>query len=373
MGDETGLYNYTKIIPVAGAPTPAPAPAALPRAPPSSALISHRLCPETGRWRGAASVLGVLLCMIVGPALPALAAAAAWRGHTALAAALVVFIAVLLTTGAHSPRLCAAYLRAAGWFDAVWMHLTPEALANMKKSPSVWCMHPHGTCVGFGFSLNGAVRFKAGDDTQYAPAPLLEAVDERRRQQCDGVMAPVLFRIPLLRQVLLGFGCATPATKKETLGLLARGIDFGILPGGMEEVALYEEGHDRIYIKKRAGFIKYALMHGFNLMPAYTFGESDLYRSLRHPLYRKLCHFTLSKGGFVVPCFWGPRWWCPLLPRDDVPLHTVIAEPVQLPLIPNPTNEDVAHWHAKYVAAVVAIYDGHKVRFGYGDRALEVF
>ena len=52
-------------------------------------------------------------------------------------------------------------------------------------------------------------------------------------------------------------GCATPATKKETLGLLARGIDFGILPGGMEEVALYEEGHDRIYIKKRAGFIKY--------------------------------------------------------------------------------------------------------------------
>ena len=105
----------------------------------------------------------------------------------------------------------------------------------------------------------------------------------------------------------------------------------------------------------------------------YTFGESDLYRSLRHPLYRKLCHFTLSKGGFVVPCFWGPRWWCPLLPRDDVPLHTVIAEPVQLPLIPNPTNEDVAHWHAKYVAAVVAIYDGHKVRFGYGDRVLEVF
>ena len=67
-------------------------------------------------------------------------------------------------------------------------------------------MHPHGTCIGFGFSLNGAVRFKAGDDTQYAPAPLLEAVDERRRQQCDGVMAPVLFRIPLLRQVLLGFG-----------------------------------------------------------------------------------------------------------------------------------------------------------------------
>ena len=58
------------------------------------------------------------------------------------------------------------------------MHLTPEALAAMKASPSVWCMHPHGTCIGFGFSLNGAVRFKAGDEARYAPAQLLAAVDE---------------------------------------------------------------------------------------------------------------------------------------------------------------------------------------------------
>jgi len=233
-------------------------------------------------------------------------------------------------------------------------------------------MHPHGTCIGFGFSLNGAVRFKAEDDARYAMPELLAAVDEGRRRRCDGVMAPVLFRIPLLRQVLLGFGCATPATKTCMHDLMARGIDFGILPGGMEEVALYEKGRDRVYLAKRAGFVKYALQHGMNLQPAYTFGESDLYTALRHPLYRKLCIFTLKTFGAILPVFWGPYWWCFLLPARGVPLHTVAAAPVQLPRIPEPTKEDVAKWHAAYVDAVRAIYDTYKERFGYGDRELEV-
>ena len=73
---------------------------------------------------------------------------------------------------------------------------------------------------------------------------------------------------------------------------------------------------DRVFIRKRAGFIKYALQHGYNLQPAFTFGESDIYASLQHPLYRRLCLFTLKHAGFVIPVFWGPRWYCPLLPRD---------------------------------------------------------
>ena len=45
----------------------------------------------------------------------------------------------------------------------------------------------------------------------------------------------------------------------------------------MEEVALYTKGRERAYLKKRAGFIKYALQHGYLVQPAYTFGESDMY------------------------------------------------------------------------------------------------
>lgn len=339
---------------------------------PASPLVSHRLEPKAGKWRGALSIVAILGCMVLGPCLPVAAVVALWCGYTTLAAALATFVAISLTTGAHSPKLCAAYLKAAGWFGGgVWLHVSREALQCMGgPAPTLWCMHPHGTSIGFGFSLNGAVRFKTGDD-KHAPPEIVENVPAKRRATCDGVMAPVLFRIPLLRQILLGFGCATPATKERMCDLMKRGIDFGILPGGMHEVALYARGRDRIY--SRPGFIKYALQHGVCLLPAFTFGESDLYQSLQVPLYRSLCHFTLTRFGFILPCFWGPRWWCPLLPRDDVALNTVVAEPIPLPRIPNPTCADVEQWHGTYVSALQRLYDAHKAQFGHHGRELEGF
>ena len=339
---------------------------------PFSALISHQLEPDAGKIRGALSIVAILGCMVLGPCLPVAALIALCRGYATLATMLVTFVAITLTTGGHSPKLCAAYLKAAGWFPEVWLHVTRDALAAMRGPAStLWCMHPHGTSIGFGFSLNGAVRFKTGDDMRYAPRELVEGVPSERRATCDGVMAPVLFRIPLLRQILLGFGCATPATKRRMCDLMNRGIDFGILPGGMHEVALYEKGRDRIYT--RPGFVKYALQHGVCLLPAFTFGESDLYTNLRAPLYRRVCEFTLMRFGFIIPVFWGPRWWCPLLPRDDVALHTVVAEPVRLPRIENPTRSDVEKYHGAYVTALTRLYDTHKAQFGYHDRELEVF
>eukprot|EP00964_Phaeocystis_antarctica_P100375 scaffold66031_cov35-Phaeocystis_antarctica.AAC.1 len=84
---------------------------------------------------------------------------------------------------------------------------------------------------------------------------------------------------------------------------------FGIIPGGSEEVtharlllptayyplttccllpthhlllatssycvALHASGRENLYLRHRAGFIKYALRHGYTLVIAFSFGESD--------------------------------------------------------------------------------------------------
>jgi len=74
-------------------------------------------------------------------------------------------------------------------------------------------MHPHGTSIGFGFSLNGAVRLRSEDEATYLPKEMVEGISLARLRRADGVQAPVMFNIPLLRSALKGFGCCTPATK----------------------------------------------------------------------------------------------------------------------------------------------------------------
>ena len=182
--------------------------------------------------------------------------------------------------------------------------------------------------------------------------------------------APVLFNVPLLRHILLAFGCCVPATKAGVRRLLTERTTFGIIPGGSEEVAIHQPGRENLYLKKRAGFLKYALQHGYTVVIAFTFGESDLYSSLS--ALRPLNLWLVKRFGFVLPVFCG-SWFFPLLPRRDVPLHTVFGKALVLPRLDDPTAEQVAEWHATYMRELEDLYESHKAQFGYADRKLTFF
>jgi len=338
-------------------------------------LVTHRIPSEDGSigssWKGAWVITIVLGYLAVGPLLLVWIPALALLGYFKIAGTLAAFIAAHMILARPSSSWCLWYLQAAAWFrKGVYLHFEKRAIRAIGKSPSLWCMHPHGTSVGFGFSLNGSVRFRAHQPDKYVPLELQQVLSLERQLSCVGVMAPVLFRIPLFRNLLLGFGCCTPATKQGMNSLFLRRLDFGMLPGGMEEVALYTFQQEHVFLSPRKGFIKYALQHGYLLIPGYTFGECDLYQSMTSGAQLRL--WMQRHLGFVVPFFWGPLWYAPWLPRRDVALQTVMGAPVQLPRIEDPSEADVAIWHASYVAALKEVFDTHKGRFGYGDRELEI-
>jgi hypothetical protein len=52
---------------------------------------------------------------------------------------------------------------------------------------------------------------------------------------------------------------------------------MGVLVGGEHEQMTAKPGRHEIFIKKRKGFIKLALEYGVPIVPAYAFGETDLY------------------------------------------------------------------------------------------------
>jgi hypothetical protein len=172
-------------------------------------------------------------------------------------------------------------------------------------------------------------------------------------------------------------------------------VPFGILPGGSEEIVLSEAGKENVFVKNReaclpwmpaltlpmqplspdtphtgAGFIKYALEYGYTIAIGYTFGESDNYTTF--PYFKATRLRILKMTKFIPFLAWG-KWYCPVLPRNDHPLNTVIGNPIHLPKISKPTTEDVEKYHAIYIEKLVDLFERNKARFGYGDRTLNLY
>lgn len=281
------------------------------------------------------------------------------------AAAIMAYPFVVPPESLYSPRFCRFVLAQAGWLKggaSLWASDDVVGLERLDEGVMV-AYHPHGL-IPCGFCLNGAIRGRARDSATYLPSWLPMSAN------VSGVQAPVLFRIPLLRHILLACGCCVPATKAGMRRLFAERVTFGIVPGGSEEVAIHEPGRENLYLRKRAGFLKYALQHGYTVVIAFSFGESDLYSSVK--ALRPLNLWLVKKLGFVLPIFCG-SWFCPLLPRRDVPLHTVFGKALVLPKIEDPTPEQVETWHATYMRELEAVFERHKAQFGYEDRKITFF
>ncbi|CAE7807011.1 DGA1, partial [Symbiodinium sp. CCMP2456] len=335
------------------------------RPPMSDALHSHRIGGEGGSLDyliGASAhllVWGGLQLGALSPVLTLCLWRVDWRAGLCF---LVLALFTVLCPARHSKHFCRFYLKAASTVGGATAWVPDSIMQLLQGRSYLVCFHPHGV-LPLGFSFNAALRVKAQQPEIYLPESFHFPED------CDGVQAPVLWRLPFFAPMLRMWDCCTPATKENMKKLLAAGTAFGIIPGGSEDVAIHEHGKENVYINSRYGFIKYSLQHGYCLVIAYTFGETDQYHSLTW--LRPLNLWLVKTFGFVVPVFWG-KAFCPLLPRGGG-LNTVYGKALHLPTIPNPTLEDLVHWHGVYVEALVTLFDEYKCRFGYGDRELRCF
>ncbi|CAE8637060.1 unnamed protein product [Polarella glacialis] len=162
---------------------------------------------------------------------------------------------------------------------------------------------------------------------------------------------------------------ADSATKEVIMEAMKRGDSLALLPGGFQEAVICARGKDRVYIKKRAGFVKYCLQHGYRITPVYNFGESDCYHT-----FRPFLSIRLWLAGQNIPAsimFGNP--FCPLLPLRSTSLHSVVGPPLELPQIADPTREQVAEWHNKYMEALTTLFDKHKAETGRPDAVLELW
>lgn len=230
---------------------------------------------------------------------------------------------------------------------------------EVRAVPTVLAVHPHGSfCMGWAVLYSQAVL--------------------RHVSWC---FAPVLYSSPVFRAFTSLIGRPASASKEAFIQLMRKRETIAILPGGFEEAAISCTATDRVYLKRRTGWVKYALQHGYSLTPVFCFGERECYATLEGlaPLRLWLGRTLGLPGTLLSMLLVFPRgvWWCPILPRDTR-LHVVVGAPVHPPkqvashaTPAQVTDELVRDFHSRYVTALVALYDAHKGAY-YGDEHMQL-
>ncbi|KAF7235221.1 2-acylglycerol O-acyltransferase 3 [Varanus komodoensis] len=178
-----------------------------------------------------------------------------------------------------------------------------------------------------------------------------------------------LFYLPVYRDYMMSSGMV-PVHKRSLDSLLRGGPGRAvvIVVGGAAESLDCAPGEHRVHLLRRRGFVRLALQHGYgaDLVPVYSFGENDIFQQVRFPegsCGRWLQLRFKQLTGFAPCIFRGrslfsSRLWG-ILPLAS-PITVVVGKPISVPRRPQPTEEEVKHFHALYVEALQQLFEEHK-------------
>lgn len=177
--------------------------------------------------------------------------------------------------------------------------------------------------------------------------------------------APALYVSPFFRFFSRCVGNPGSAAKFAMISYMKAKSSLALPPGGFEEATLTSLENDRVFIKRRTGFIRLCLKFGIQVRPVYVFGEKSCYWNIQGKFSQRL---ALNRYGLPTILTWGHPL-LPLVPKEGVDLRIVVGAPLVLPMIENPTQQDVQVWHDKYMVALAKLFNDHKEQAYGPDKA----
>jgi len=179
--------------------------------------------------------------------------------------------------------------------------------------------------------------------------------------------ANVIFRVPLLRDVVMWAGARNVSRKSFLRSLRERGAVV-LCPGGQAELVEHVGGVDDHVVTlctRHKGFIRIAIEEGAHLVPVFVFGESQAVRNIIK--WKSAQRWTTKRLGFPMPFL--PAGYKGFLPLPaPLPLSFVVGQPVEVPP-PSPdgvaAEEDVARVCVEYYAKVEELFHRYKASSGF--------
>jgi len=198
--------------------------------------------------------------------------------------------------------------------------------------PSIYAMCPHGE-----FSVGSIIQ-----------TLINEYINGENIQM---LVSPKSFYIPVYNLFLKLVGCksldAKGAVLSSTIGKLRRSV--GLLPSRNNDSD--DSKSVSITIKNSKDFIRTALIEGTQIIPCYTFGNTQLFQ-------HKKTIFFWSNGRFGLP-----------IPVRH-PLLTIIGRPIQCPHTTKPSAELVHEYHDIYLSEIRRIFETYKNTYGWNEKKL---
>jgi len=265
---------------------------------------------------------------------------AIYHRKVALYSSIIIFTLSLLTPSAFMPSACSHYLSTLllkyHSYRAAWTSSLPTDRPCIIVSP------PHGL-FPFGALL------------------ALLSFPRTSKRYVRGLAATALLNFPFIGHLLKKCGVidASRSSVQKHLSSFAPPpldsspksitIDVGISSGGIAEI--YEtktwwkdNSHSEcIILRRRGGIAKLALETGSYLVPSYHFNNLNGCLSVWYDRFGVL--ETVSRFLRVsIVFFWG-RFGLPVPYR--VPLFAVLGDPIPVPLVPNPTKDQIVDYLGK--------------------------
>eukprot|EP00930_Biecheleria_cincta_P059312 TRINITY_DN45059_c0_g1_i1.p1 TRINITY_DN45059_c0_g1~~TRINITY_DN45059_c0_g1_i1.p1 ORF type:complete len:366 (+),score=56.35 TRINITY_DN45059_c0_g1_i1:65-1162(+) len=176
-----------------------------------------------------------------------------------------------------------------------------------------------------------------------------------------GLGAPAVLNLPLIGNMLGCTGIVSCARECAARTMQTRSI--GLMPGGIAEIFELRSDREAAYLRRRKGFVKLALESGAALVPCYTLGNSSVYDALTNKSLQRLSKALRAS----VTLFWG-RFYLPIPYRR--PVCFLMANPIEVPKIEKPSQEDIDKWHQVFCDQMAALFDTHKAAFGWEHKDL---
>lgn len=216
----------------------------------------------------------------------------------------------------------------------------------------VFACHPHGTLA----CSRAAVGFSTRTLWDKAFPNLTFRV----------LTATAPFFVPFIREFWLWSYCIDAAKPTAVKAMRELHASLFLYPGGeLEQMETVYQKHIAM-LSMRKGFVKLAIEEGAELVPVYTFGETDLYYHSTFLL--DLRKWIVKKFRVAIPLLRGQFGLMPY----RVPITMVFGAPIKLPHCAKPSQEQIDTAHKEYCEALLKLFDEHKEQLGYQNAVLEI-